>query len=239
MLRGPCTVRSMLNKFECVWGEGPVECGPCWTNLNMSWGRALYSEVHVEQIWMCLGEGPLQWGPCWTNLNMSGGRALYSEVHVEQIWTCLGGPCTMRSNLNKFEHVRGPCTVRSMLNTFEHVRGDPCTVRSNLNKFEHVLTGVGALYSEVHVEQIWTCLGGPCTMRSNLNKFEHVRGPCTVRSMLNTFEHVRGDPCTVRSNLNKFEHVLTRVRLDPCTEGVLNRFYDNSWDLPSEVGFFT
>ena len=35
-------------------------------------------------------------------------------------------------------------------------RGYPCTVRSKLNKFEHNWGG-GVLYSEVQVEQLWTC----------------------------------------------------------------------------------
>ena len=36
-----------------------------------------------------------------------------------------GGPCRVRSQLNKFEHVsRVPVTVRSKLNNFEHVRGE-------------------------------------------------------------------------------------------------------------------
>ena len=34
--------------------------------------------------------------------------------------------------------------------------GGPCTMRSKLNKFEYVW---GSLYSEIQVEQVWTCVG--------------------------------------------------------------------------------
>ena len=37
--------------------------------------------------------------------------------------------------------------------------GIPYTVRSKFNKFEHV-PGRGILYSEVQVQEVWTCLEG-------------------------------------------------------------------------------
>ena len=113
-------------------GGVPVQWGPSWTNVNMSWGGgSLYSEVQVEQFWTCLGEGgslysEAQVDQVWTCLGEGG--SLYSEVQVDQVWTCLGGG------------------------------GGSCTVRSKMNKFEHVW-GRGFLYSEVQDEQVWTCLG--------------------------------------------------------------------------------
>ena len=53
----------------------------------------------------------------------------------------------------------------------------------------------GSLYSEVHIEQVLSCLGEDLyTVRSKLNEFYHVwgRGLYTVRSKLNEFYHVWG-----------------------------------------------
>ena len=48
-----------------------------------------------------------------------------------------GCPCTVRSELNKFQPVELCCTVRPKLNKFQHVELS-CTVRTKLNKFQHV-----------------------------------------------------------------------------------------------------
>ena len=50
----------IMNKFECVAG-GAVEWGPSLTSLNMSGGE-LYTEVQIEQFWICMGQGQGQ-GP--------------------------------------------------------------------------------------------------------------------------------------------------------------------------------
>ena len=173
----PCTVRSKLNKFQLVLGvlvqwnpswisfnmSGSytdnkfehvgviVQWGPGWASLNISRG-GLYSEVQIEQVstfWVIV-----QWGPSWTTFK----HVLVVHIQWGPGWTSFNmwGTCTVRSKLNKFEHILGEPYSEVQVeqlwtNLGRAVQSGPSWTTLNISG--------GGLYSEVQVEQVWTNLG--------------------------------------------------------------------------------
>ena len=58
--------------------------------------------INIAIAWDCQTQETFQW-------NANRPPCQQDDLHSEQIWTCVCwvGPCTVRSTMNKFEHVQG------------------------------------------------------------------------------------------------------------------------------------
>ena len=96
---------------------------------------------------------------------------------------------------------RGPCTVRSNASLVSDTRGGwgegrarvPSTVRSYLNNFEYIW---GSLFSEVQVEQVWTCVtwDPPCEQTDTIKNitftqlyWRSVKSGCELEILTSSF----------------------------------------------------